>query len=140
MTADGVREGKPFRATHLFLTSLRTTPEALLRLVGDRWSIECWHWIRDTQLHEDAHRYRGNGAGAMGTLRTAAMNLLRLAGFQSIRAGVQAVMHGIKVLLAMVRRRPGHLQLGLGEGGYHKKQNCLVTPTAATCHTLIRMR
>ena len=140
MTADGVREGKPFRATHLFLTSLRTTPEALLRLVGDRWSIECWHWIRDTQLHEDAHRYRGNGAGAMGTLRTAAMNLLRLAGFQSIRAGVQAVMHGIKVLLAMVRRRPGHLQLGLGEGGYHKKQNCLVTPNAATCHTLIRMR
>jgi hypothetical protein len=42
----------------------------------------------------------------MGTLRTAAMNLLRLAGFQSIRAGMQAVMHDIKALLAMVRRRP----------------------------------
>ena len=67
---------------------------------------ECWHWDRDTQLHEDAHRYRGNGAGAMGTLRTAAMNLLRLAGFQSIRAGMQAVMHDITALLAMVRRRP----------------------------------
>jgi hypothetical protein len=40
---------------------------------------EGWHWIRDTQLHEDAHRYRGNGAGAMATLRNAAMNLLRLA-------------------------------------------------------------
>ena len=106
MTTDGVREGKPFRATHLFLTSLRTTPEALLRLVRDRWSIECWPWIRDTQLHEDAHRYRGNGAGAMGTLRTAAMNLLRLAGFQSIRAGMQAVMHDMTALLAMVRRLP----------------------------------
>ena len=106
MTADGVREGKPFRATHLFLTSLRTTPEALLRLVRDRWSIECWHWVRDTQLHEDAHRYRDNGAGAMGTLRTAAMNLLRLAGFQSIRADMQAVRHDIKVLLAMARRQP----------------------------------
>ena len=106
MTADGIREGKPFRATHLFLKSLRTTPEALLRVVRDRWSIECWHWVRDTQLHEDAHRYRDNGAGAMGTLRTAAMNLLRLAGFQSIRAGMQAVMHDITALLAMVRRRP----------------------------------
>jgi hypothetical protein len=42
----------------------------------------------------------------MGTLRTAAMNLLRLAGFQSIRAGMQAVMHDITALLAMVRRRP----------------------------------
>jgi hypothetical protein len=34
------------------------------------------------------------------------MNMLRLAGFQSIRAGMQAVMHDITALLAMVRRRP----------------------------------
>lgn len=102
----GTRDGKPFRATHLFLTSLRTTPQALLQLVRDRWSIEGWHWIRDTQLHEDAHRYRGNGAGAMATLRTAALNLLRLGGFQSVRAGMQAVMHDITALLAMARRKP----------------------------------
>lgn len=106
VSATGTREGKPFQATHLFLTSLRTTPEALLQLVRDRWSIEGWHWIRDTQLHEDAHRYRGNGAGAMATLRTAALNLLRMAGFQSIRAGMQAVMHDITALLAMAMRQP----------------------------------
>jgi hypothetical protein len=46
--ASGTRYNKPIRATHLFLTSLRTTPKALLRLVRDRWSIEGWHWIRDT--------------------------------------------------------------------------------------------
>ena len=45
----------------------------MLQLVRDRWSIEGWHWIRDTQLHEDAHRYRGNGASVMATLRTAAL-------------------------------------------------------------------
>ena len=106
VTATGKRAGKPFQAQHLFLTSLRTTPEALLQLVRDRWSIESWHWIRDTQLHEDAHRYRGNGAGAMATLRTVALNLLRLAGFRSIRSGMQAVMHDITALLSMVRRRP----------------------------------
>jgi predicted transposase YbfD/YdcC len=105
LAATGTRGGKPFCATHLFLTSLRTTPEALLQLVRDRWSIECWHWLRDTQLHEDAHRYRGNGAGAMATLRTAALNLLRLAGFQSIRTGMQSVMHDITALMAMVMRR-----------------------------------
>ena len=104
--AAGIRDGKIFQATHLFLTSLRTTPEALLQLVRDRWSIEGWHWIRDTQLHEDAHRYRGNGAGAMATLRTAALNLLRLAGYQSIRAGMQAVTHDISALLAMATRKP----------------------------------
>jgi hypothetical protein len=42
----------------------------------------------------------------MATLRTAALNLLRLAGFQSIRTGRQAVMHDIKELLAMALRQP----------------------------------
>jgi hypothetical protein len=78
----------------------------LLQLARNRWSIEGWHWIRDTQLHEDAHRYRGNGAGVMGSLRTAALNLLRLAGFQSIRSGMQSVMHDIEELMAMARRQP----------------------------------
>ena len=39
-------------------------------------------------------------------LRTAGLNLLRLAGFDSIREGLQAVMHDIKALLAMARRQP----------------------------------
>jgi len=62
--------------------------------------------IRETQLHEESHRYRGNGAAAIDTLRTAAMNLLRLAGVQSNLASLQAVMHDIKVLLAMAQRQP----------------------------------
>ena len=115
VVATGSRNGKPFQASHLAFfaqrtsrcgTSLRTRPDAMLQLVRDRWSIEGWHWIRDTQLHEDAHRHRGNGAGAMATLRTAALNLLRLAGFRSICAGMQAPMHDITALLAMARRQP----------------------------------
>jgi hypothetical protein len=100
------RDSRPFQAQHLLLTSLRTDPEALLRLVRDRWSIESWHRIRDSQLHEDAHCYRGNGAGAMATLRMAALNLLRLAGFQSIRGDMQAMMHDITAWLAIARRQP----------------------------------
>lgn len=69
-------------------------------------SIESWHWIRDNQLHEDDHRYRRNCAGVMAALRTAAMNVLRLAGFDSIQEGLQAVMHGIEALLAMAWRQP----------------------------------
>jgi len=103
----GAREGMPFKARHQFLTSLRTTPEALLRLIRESWSIESWHWIRDTKLHEDKHRYRGNGAGVLATMCTAALNLLRLAGFDSIRKGLQAVMHDITALLAMAMRQPG---------------------------------
>ena len=86
LTANCSRNGKPLQAAHLacFIqrtsrcdTSLRSTPEALLQLVRERWSIERWHWIRDTQPHEEAHRYKGNGAGVMASLRTAALNLLR---------------------------------------------------------------
>jgi predicted transposase YbfD/YdcC len=103
--ACGTRDGKPFQATHRFITGLRTTPEALPRLVRERWCIESWHWIRDTQLREDQHRYRGNGAGVMAALRTAGLNLLRLSGFASIREGLQAVMHDITALLAMATRQ-----------------------------------
>jgi hypothetical protein len=106
MGADASRDGEPFQAAHLFLTTLRTTPEAMLQLVRDRWRIEGWYLIRDTQLHEDAYRYRGNGASVMATLRTAAFNLLRLAGFRSLRSGLQAVMHNSTALLAMAQRRP----------------------------------
>ena len=60
-------------ALHTFLTSLHTAPEGMLKLAGNPWTIEGLHWIRDTQLHEDAHRYPGNGAGVMGSLRTAAL-------------------------------------------------------------------
>jgi len=66
-----------------------------MRQMRDRCCLKGWHWIRDTTLHEDANRYRGNGAGALATLRTAALNLLRLDGFQSICSDLQAVCHNI---------------------------------------------
>ncbi len=34
--ATGTRDGKPFKAKHRFITSLSTTPDALLRLVRER--------------------------------------------------------------------------------------------------------
>jgi predicted transposase YbfD/YdcC len=43
---------------HLFITTVPPTPEALLRLIRRRWSIENeWRWARDTHLGDDAHRY-----------------------------------------------------------------------------------
>ena len=61
-----------------------------------------------TKLHDYAHRYCGNGAGAIARLRTSALNLLQLAGFEPILAGMQAVMHDIKALLAKAMRQPQH--------------------------------
>ena len=62
--------------------------------MGERWSIEnSWHWPHDTQLREDAHRYREpNGMRILATLRSLAMNALCLA----------ALSHDIRGLLALL--------------------------------------
>ncbi len=62
--------------------------EALLRLIRQRWSIKNeWHWARDAQLGEDAHRYANRiGAPVFSFLRTIVMNLLGRGGC-SVSAG-----------------------------------------------------
>jgi hypothetical protein len=67
-------------------------------------SIEySWHWVRDTQLREDAHRYRErNGVQVLAGLRTVALNLLRLNGFNSIADGLGAVSHNVALLLRLM--------------------------------------
>jgi predicted transposase YbfD/YdcC len=102
--SSGSRDGKRFDHCHYFLTTLRTSPEALLRLVRQRWSIEnSWHWVRDVLLREDAHLYKHrNGVQVLSILRTVAMNLWRRNGFRSIRAGQLAVAHHIERLLGWI--------------------------------------
>jgi predicted transposase YbfD/YdcC len=102
ITTKTTRKGTS-RVSHLFITTIRTTPEALLRLIRQRWSIENeWHWVRDTQLGEDAHRYANRiGAPVFSFLRTVVMNLLRRSGYRSIRQGLRALAHDIKGILAL---------------------------------------
>lgn len=100
----GIRSGKPIDETRYYVTSLRTGAQSLLQHVRDRWSIEnSWHWPRDTQLREDNHRYREpNGVQIMATLRSLAMNALRLDGFWSITEGLAALSHDIRGLLELL--------------------------------------
>jgi len=80
---------------------MRTSPKTLLRLVRQRWAIENeWHWVRDVQLGEDAHRYaERNGVQTLALLRTLGLNPLRTNGFRSVRAGLMAVAHVINRML-----------------------------------------
>jgi len=87
---------------------LRTGPKALLRAIRQRWSIEnSWHWVRDVPLPEDSHRYREfNGVQILATLRSLAINALRLEGIWSITEGIAALAHDIKGLLRLMGWRP----------------------------------
>jgi predicted transposase YbfD/YdcC len=103
ITTTTKRNGRSRTTRHDFITTLRTTPEALLRLIRQRWSIENeWHWARDTQLGEDAHRYANRiGAPVFAFLRTIVMNLLRRAGYRSIRRGLRELAYDIPGMLAL---------------------------------------
>lgn len=101
----GRRERSPIVKTRYYVTSLRTTAKALLQHVRDRWSIEnSWHWVRNTQLQEDPHRYRRrNGVQVLAGLGTVVLNLLRLNGFHAIADALSAVSHNVKLLLGLMR-------------------------------------
>ena len=94
----------------------------------EHWSVESWHWIRDTQLGEDADHYRSNGAGLMATLRTAALNLLRLAGFHSIREGLQAEIHDFTALVSIAIREPEQNRTHDLESALNSRQLLLISP------------
>ena len=104
----GTREGKPQDETCYYVSSLRTGAKALLSAIRQRWSIEnSWHWVRDVPLREDAHRYReNNGVQILATLRSMAINALRLEGIWSITEGIAALAHDIKGLLTLLGWRP----------------------------------
>jgi predicted transposase YbfD/YdcC len=97
------RRDKQVPRSQYFLTSLRQKPEALLGLIRQRWCIQNeWHWPRDTQLHEDAHRYANrNGAPLFAFLRTVVMNLLRNGGYRSVHAGQQELSHNMRRMFAL---------------------------------------
>ena len=100
----GTREGKPQAETRYYVSSLRTGAKAMLKAIRQRWSIEnSWHWVRDVPLREDAHRYReNNGVQILATLRSMAINALRLEGIWSITEGIAALAHDIKGLLTLL--------------------------------------
>ena len=81
---------------------LKPSPDAV-SLVRQRWSIENeWHWARDAQLGEDAHRYANRTcAPVFALLRTIVMNLLRRGGYRSIRQGLRELAYDIQGMLAL---------------------------------------
>jgi hypothetical protein len=96
-------KGKRKLSQHLFINSLRTAPEALLRVIRQRFSIKnIWHWVRDVELGEGAHRYANrNGVPVFAFLRTVVMNLLRCGGYRSIRQGFRVLAYDIEGMLAL---------------------------------------
>ena len=113
----GTREGKPQDETRYYIvaectyrcdSSLRTGAKAMFKAIRQRWSIEnSWHWVRDVPLRKDAHRYREvSGVQILATLRSMAINSLRVERIWSITEAIAALAHDIKSLLRLLRWTP----------------------------------
>ena len=96
-------KGSTTTRRNLFLTIIRTTPEGMLRLIRQRWSIESeWNWARDAQLGEDAHRYANRTAAPeFSLLKTVVMNFLRTGGYRFFSKGLRELAYDIKGMPAL---------------------------------------
>ena len=98
-------EGKKTIEVAYLITSAdyRSAPPATLAAwVQGHWAIENrLHWVRDVSFDEDRSQVRtGNSPQVMATLRSTAISLLRLTGFQNI---AQALRHHARDPEAVVK-------------------------------------
>ncbi|WP_260696016.1 transposase [Streptomyces sp. IB201691-2A2] len=93
-----LRSGKVTRQTVYALTDLnarQASPQRLGQLARSQWVIENrLHFVRDTTFTEDASKIRtGRGPDNMATLRSFAINQLRVAGHPNIAAGLREMSY-----------------------------------------------
>jgi predicted transposase YbfD/YdcC len=102
----GTREGKSFHETLFYISSLEGTASEFNQRIRQHWHIENrLHWVKDVVLHEDDHPFGGGYACAnMGILRTFALNLFRLNGWDSLTRAIRILAHDLTRLLSFCQR------------------------------------
>ncbi|MFF0227095.1 ISAs1 family transposase [Streptomyces sp. NPDC004629] len=77
------------------LTSRQASPQRLAKIIRSQWTIENrLHFVRDTTFAEDASKvHTGHGPENMATLRSFAINQLRIAGHTNIAAGLREMSY-----------------------------------------------
>jgi len=105
----GTRQGEPHSEAHYYLTSWRTTADALQARIRAHWGIENpLHWVKDVVLGEDHSSIRARPAAAvMGLVRNLAITLFRRAGHASITAAIDQFSNDLDSLLRMAEFTSG---------------------------------
>jgi predicted transposase YbfD/YdcC len=101
-----IRTGKVRTETAYIVTSLspqKASPETLMELVRDHWSIENRsHWVRDVTFDEDRSQVRTrSGPRMMAILRNLAIGIIRILGFEHIPDGIRHFIRRRNVLDAL---------------------------------------
>lgn len=100
----GIREGKPYQQTNYYISSLVTSAAEFAQGIRQHWGIENQlHWVKDVIFGEDDAPFRDyNAATNWSFIRTLAINVVLLAGYDSRTLAERFLAHDIDQLFSLL--------------------------------------
>ena len=100
----GIRSGKPYHQTNYYISSLFTSALKFAQGIREHWGIENrLHWVKDVILGEDAAPFKDyNAATNWSLIRTIAINIARMCGYDSLTKAERFLAHDIDKLFYLV--------------------------------------
>jgi predicted transposase YbfD/YdcC len=98
----GTRGKKPYHEIRFYISSLTCDAAEFAERIRQHWEIENrLHWVKDVVLKEDVMPLcDGHAPVNFSIVRTIALNLFRLNGYDSITRGIRYLGHDIEKLFS----------------------------------------
>ena len=100
----GIRQGKPYHQTNYYISSLFTSAFEFAQAIRSHWKIEnCLHWVKNVVFGEDAAPFKNyNAATNWSIIRTIAINVARMFGYDSLTKAERFLAHDIDKLFSLL--------------------------------------
>ena len=100
----GTRKGKAYEHQVYYISSILTSAKQWLALIRGHWGIENrYHWPKDAIFGEDDYRLEDGAALRNWSLvRTIVINILRLHGFESLKAALRKLANRIDKIFPLL--------------------------------------
>ncbi len=100
----GLRSGKLYQQTSYYISSLATRATTFADGIRQHWGIENrLHWVKDVVFGEDAAPFSNyNAAINWSFIRTIAINVARMSGYNSLTKAERFLAHGIDKLFSLL--------------------------------------
>lgn len=100
----GIRQGKPYHQTNYYISSFSTSAFEFAQAIRSHWRIEnCLHWVKDVIFGEDAAPFKNyNAATNWSIIRTIAINVARMCGYDSLTKAERFLAHDIDKMISLL--------------------------------------
>ena len=100
----GIRQGKPYYQTNYYISSLSTSAFEFAQAIRAHWRIEnCLHWVKDVIFGADTAPFKDyNAATNWSFIRTIAINIARMYGYNSRTIAERFLAHDIDKIISLL--------------------------------------